>query len=182
MLGVLMLNEVISLRGILDPSKALNKLRQGIISVLHQKGEFTDASDGMDISLCIIDDEANTLTYSGANTSIILFEPTKKEDNGITVLRSDRMPIAYHPLMKSFSNYVHPITKDTIIYIYSDGLIDQFGGPEGKKFQQTRLLDIILKTSNLPVETQGIVIEQAFDNWKDKMYQVDDVLFLGLKV
>jgi serine phosphatase RsbU (regulator of sigma subunit) len=84
--------------------------------------------------------------------------------------------------MKSFSNYVHPITKDTIIYIYSDGLIDQFGGPEGKKFQQTRLLDIILKTSNLPVETQGIVIEQAFDNWKDKMYQVDDVLFLGLKV
>jgi len=182
MLGVLMLNEVISLRGIVDPAKALNQLRQGIISVLHQKGDFSDAADGMDLSLCVIDDEDKTLTYSGANSSMVVFEPNAKPGDEIVVLRSDRMPIAYHPLMKSFTNQVVPLTSETLIFLYSDGIIDQFGGPKNKKFQHHRLVDFIIYNKDLPLETQGIVIEQTFDKWKGKTYQVDDVLVMGLRV
>jgi ligand-binding sensor domain-containing protein/serine phosphatase RsbU (regulator of sigma subunit) len=182
MLGVLMLNEVISLRGYTDPAKALNQLRQGIISVLHQKGEFSDAADGMDLSLCVIDDENKTLTYSGANSSMVIFEPLASTDKQVSVIRSDRMPIAYHPLMKSFSNKVVPISNETVILLYSDGIVDQFGGPSNKKFQHHRLLEFIVENSELPVETQGIVLEQIFDKWKGKTYQVDDVLVMGLRL
>lgn len=182
MLGVLMLNEVISLRGIVDPAKALNQLRQGIISVLHQKGDFSDAADGMDLSLCVIDDVDKTLTYSGANSSMVIFEPNANQGEEIKVLRSDRMPIAYHPLMKSFTNKVVSLTNETVIFLYSDGIVDQFGGPRNKKFQHHRLVDSILYNKDLPLETQGIVIEQTFDKWKGKTYQVDDVLVMGLRV
>ncbi len=182
MLGVLMLNEVISLRGILDPAKALNQLRQGIISVLHQKGDFSDAADGMDLSLCIIDDERRTLTYAGANSSIIVFEPSKPNQEGVTIFRSNRMPIAYHPMMKSFTNEVYNLTDETVLFLFTDGVFDQFGGNNNKKFQQTRFVDFIVENKDLPIETQGIVLEQVFDKWKGKTYQVDDVLVLGLKV
>ncbi|MDY0199532.1 MAG: two-component regulator propeller domain-containing protein [Tenuifilaceae bacterium] len=183
MLGVLMLNEVVLLRGIIDPAKALNQLRQGIISVLHQKGEFTDAADGMDLSLCIIDDTDNTLTYSGANSSMAIFEPLSSTNNeSLTVVRSDRMPIAYHPLMKSFSNQKFSLSGDSVIFLFTDGVIDQFGGAKNKKFQHQRLMDFILENKDLPLETQGIVLEQTFDHWKGSTYQVDDVLVMGLKV
>lgn len=182
MLGVLMLNEVISLRGILDPAKALNQLRQGIISVLHQKGDFSDAADGMDLSLCIIDDERRTLTYAGANSSMVIFEPSKPNQEGVTVFRSNRMPIAYHPMMKSFTNEVYNLTNETVLFLFTDGVFDQFGGNNNKKFQQTRFVDFVVENKDLPIETQGIVLEQVFDKWKGKTYQVDDVLVLGLKV
>ena len=182
MLCVLMLNEVISLRGYVDPAKALNHLRQSIISVLHQKGEFNDASDGMDLSLCVIDDERKVITYSGANSSMIVFEPNAAPDEKLTILRSDRMPIAYHPLMKSFSNKMVPFGTDTVLFLHSDGIVDQFGGPNNKKFQHQRLLNFIADNSDLPLETQGIVLEQIFSKWKGKAFQVDDVLVMGIKL
>ncbi|MDY0349236.1 MAG: triple tyrosine motif-containing protein, partial [Tenuifilaceae bacterium] len=183
MLGVLMLNEVILMRGILDPAKALNQLRQGIVSVLHQTGEFSDTADGMDLSLCVINDADNTLTYSGANSFMVLFEPLAgKNDESYTVIRSDRMPIAYHPLMKSFSNKKYPLTENSVLFLFTDGLIDQFGGPKNKKFQHQRLIDFIVENKDLPLKTQGMVLEQTFDKWKGSTFQVDDVLVMGVKV
>jgi ligand-binding sensor domain-containing protein/serine phosphatase RsbU (regulator of sigma subunit) len=182
MLGMLMLNEVISLRGIVDPAKALNNLRQSIISVLHQRGEITDASDGMDLSLCVIDDQEMTLTYAGANSSIIVFDPEKEGVDVITELRSDRMPIAYHFVMKSFSNQTIKLAKGSILFLYTDGITDQFGWETNKKFQHNRLREFVISNKDLPLKTQGIVLEQTFMNWMGSHYQVDDVLVMGLKI
>lgn len=182
MLGVLMLNEVISLRLFIDPARALNQLRQNIISVLHQKGDIDDAADGMDLSLCVINDDDLTLTYSGANSTMIIFNPEKGDMKAINELRSDRMPIGYHLIMKSFTSQQVKLSKGDIIYLYSDGLVDQFGGPENKKLQHTRFKEFIVQNKDLPIETQGIVLEQLFDNWKGNNFQVDDVLVMGLKV
>lgn len=182
MLGVLMLNEVISLRRITDPGQALNLLRQNIISVLHQKGEITDAADGMDLSLCIINDDDNTMAYAGANSSMIIFNPNKTGSEALTELRSDRMPIAYHLIMKSFTTTKVKLEKNSVLFLYSDGLVDQFGGTNDKKFQHTKLREFVLEHHELPLETQGIVLEQQFDKWKGENFQVDDVMVLGLKI
>lgn len=182
MLGVLMLNEVISLRLFVDPARALNQLRQNIISVLHQSGEIDDAADGMDLSLCVIDDDDLTLTYSGANSSMLIFNPEKGNLDAIRELRSDRMPIGYHLIMKSFTSQKVKLSKGDVLYLYSDGLVDQFGGPSNKKFQHTKLKDFIVQHKDLPIETQGIVLEQSFESWKGNSFQVDDVLVMGLKV
>lgn len=182
MLGVLLLNEVISLRLLTDPARALNQLRQNIISVLHQRGDIDDSADGMDLSLCVINDNDLTLTYSGANSSILVFNPANEKDQALVELRSDRMPIGYHPVMKSFTNQTLKLSKGTVLFMYSDGLVDQFGGPDGKKFQHAKLREFILQNRDLPIETQGIVLEQVFNKWKGQYFQVDDVLVMGLKV
>ncbi len=182
MLGVLMLNEVISLRMLVDPARALNQLRQNIISVLHQRGDIDDSVDGMDLSLCVVNDDDLTLTYSGANSSIIIFNPMLQGDEAITEIRSDRMPIGYHPIMKSFTNHSVKLSKGSTLFMYSDGLVDQFGGQEGKKFQHSRLREFILQNKDLPIETQGIVLEQIFNKWRGQFFQVDDVLVMGLKI
>jgi len=182
MLGVLMLNEVITQRGILDPEKALNHLRQNIISVLHQTGEYTDTGDGMDLSLCIINDEEKTLNYSGANSCILILQKNDEGEQEVIEIYSDRMPISYHLVMKSFTNQLIKLKKGSLLYLFSDGIIDQFGGEQGKKFQLSRFKNFIIENKNLPLETQGIALEQQFDKWKGDTYQVDDVLVLGIKV
>ena len=182
MFGVLMLNEVITQRGILEPEKALNHLRQNIISVLHQTGDYTDTGDGMDLSLCIINDKEKTLNYSGANSCILISQKNDDEEQELIEIYSDRMPISYHLVMKSFTNQIINLKKDSTLYLFSDGIIDQFGGEQGKKFQLFRLKNFIIENKNLPLETQGIALEQLFDKWKGDTYQVDDVLVLGIKV
>jgi len=92
------------------------------------------------------------------------------------------MPISYHLVMKSFTNQIINLKKDSTLYLFSDGIIDQFGGEQGKKFQLFRLKNFIIENKNLPLETQGIALEQLFDKWKGDTYQVDDVLVLGIKV
>ena len=182
MLGVLMLNEVVNQREIVDPKKVLNYLRQNIISVLHQTGDLSDTSDGMDISLCVINDKDLTLNFSGANSSMLILQENDNGEYEMTCLFSDRMPISYHFEMKSFTNQTVKLKPNAFIYLYSDGIIDQFGGDFGKKFQLSRMKEFILANKFLPLKTQGIVLEQQFNSWKGNTFQVDDVLVMGLKV
>ncbi|MDD2196977.1 MAG: two-component regulator propeller domain-containing protein [Bacteroidales bacterium] len=182
MLGVLMLNEVISLRGIVNPAEVLNQLREGIISVLHQKGESEDSTDGMDLSLCVIDDYDNTLVYSGANSAMIVYSPSKKPTEALNEYRSDRMPIAHHLIMDPFTNQTIKLEKGDMIYLYTDGIIDQFGGTQNKKFQPNNLRLFIHENKKLPMAEQGKELEKVFYDWKGNTFQVDDVLVMGLKV
>ena len=182
MLGVLMFNEVISLRGTVNPAKVLNQLREGIIAVLHQKGESEDATDGMDLSLCVIDDDENTLTYSGANSTAIIFSPTKKMNEAINELRSDRMPIAHHLIMDPFTNQTVKLNQGDVVYLYTDGIMDQFGGPKNKKFQPNNFRLFVLEHKDLSMIEQGVALEKVFNEWKGNTFQVDDVLVMGLKV
>lgn len=181
MLGVLMLNEIISTKGIVNPAEALNQLREGIIALLHQKGDTEDATDGMDLSLCVIDDD-NTLVYSGANSIITVYSPSKKATEALNEYRSDRMPIAYHLIMNPFTSRTIKLEKGDMIYLYTDGIIDQFGGPQNKKFQPNNLRLFIHENKDLPMPKQGEVLEKVFNDWKKNTFQVDDLLVMGLKV
>ena len=182
MLGAMLLNEVIVQRQVLNPALALDQLRQSVISVLHQKGQVEDAGDGMDISLCIINDEESTISYAGAFSSIIMVEHDTHENSVVKEIQSDRMPISFHLVMRPFSNQVFKLKKDTYIYLFTDGLTDQFGGENGKKFRITRFHDFIKNNYQLPLKSQGLALEREFDAWKGSYFQVDDVLAMGLRV
>ncbi len=130
----------------------------------------------------MINDEDLTLTYAGANSSMLIYDPSKDFEDALIELRSDRMPIAYYLVMKSFKNQTIKLTPGTSLFLYSDGLVDQFGGEFNKKFQHRQLREFVLQTKDLPIETKGIVLEQAFNDWKGDNFQVDDVLVIGLKV
>lgn len=182
MLGVLLLNEIVNVQKVIDPAEILNRMRDGVISLLHQTGDSDEASDGMDLSLCIINDDTKELTYSGANSVMFIYKISNPPVDALIEIRSDRMPVGHHLIMTPFENRTIQLEKGDILYLYTDGIIDQFGGPHGKKFQPNNLRLFILENHKQPMSTQGEKLKEVFNQWKGAHFQVDDVLVMGVRV
>jgi serine phosphatase RsbU (regulator of sigma subunit) len=177
MLGISFLNEIVS-KCIPRANTILNRLRENVMKALHQTGEVTENKDGMDIALCVIDLEKMELEFSGA------FNPLYLIRKGILFeTRGDKMPIGINAVVeKSFTNHNIRLQQDDLIYIFSDGYADQFGGPEDKKFKYSALKDLLVRISQKPMDAQKRALERSFIRWKADGEQVDDVLLIGLKI
>ena len=176
-LGISFLNEIIS-NGIPKANIILNKLRENIMKTLHQTGDLSKLKDGIDLALVIIDFEKKELQFSGA------FNPMYLIRNGKLIeFRGDKMPIGIAPTIeKSFTNKTLKIKKEDILYIFSDGYADQFGGPEEKKFRYGPFKDLLLKIHRHPMDKQKLLLERKYHFWKGDVDQVDDILIIGLKI
>lgn len=176
MLGISFLEEIINNRQITESGKILNELRKEVQRALHQKGEREEAKDGMDISLCSIDKTKKIIQYSGAYNNLYLVR------NGeLTEYPADRMPIGIFDLSeKEFSSKDIPYYQGDLIYMFSDGYADQFGGPNIKKFKNSQLKEFLLSIHKLPLKEQKKKLEKAFSDWKGNNPQIDDVLIVGM--
>jgi serine phosphatase RsbU (regulator of sigma subunit) len=178
MLGISFLEEIVNRRGITDSDEILNELRTEIKNALHQKGTSNEAKDGMDISLCVIDITNNMIQYSGAYNNLYLIR-----DGNLIEYHADRMPIGiFEKPDKSYS--VHKIKAEPgdMIYMFSDGYADQFGGPNNKKFRYASLKEIFIKVHQLPLQKQKQNLENRFNEWKGDSGQIDDVLIIGFRI
>ena len=177
MLGISFLNEIVS-KSIPRANTILNRLRENVMKALHQTGELSENKDGMDISLCVIDLNEMELDFSGA------FNPLYLIRNGVLIeTRGDKMPIGINAVVeKSFSNHTIKLEEGDLIYLFSDGYPDQFGGPHDKKFKYSSLKDLLVRIHRKPMETQKKELERSFIRWKADSEQVDDVLLIGIKI
>jgi serine phosphatase RsbU (regulator of sigma subunit) len=178
MLGISFLEEIINKREITEPGYILDELRKEVQRALHQKGEREEARDGMDISLCVIDRSNKTIQYSGAYNNLYLIR-----NDELIEYHADRMPIGIYDLGdKNFSSHDIPYLSADIIYMYSDGYSDQFGGQESKKLKSAALKRLLLEIHKQPIKQQKLKLESEFFRWKGKNPQTDDVLIVGLKL
>jgi serine phosphatase RsbU (regulator of sigma subunit) len=178
MLGNTFLNEIMITSDFDTASEILDKLREEIIRALRQKGVTGEARDGMDISLVILDRKSGTVQYAGANNSIYVV--SKGE---LTRYQADRMPIGIHVTDKvPFKNQIIKVELGDILYLFSDGYADQFGGESGKKFMYKPFQQLLLRLSTMPLEEQLTGIDTTFEEWKSGYEQIDDVLVIGLKI
>ncbi len=177
MLGITLLNKIVNERAILDPANILNRLRIDVINSLRQTGEDMEAKDGMDISVIRIQSDNKKIVFAGAMNSGILLRKGE-----IIEIEADKMPIGIHQNVKlPFKQREFNLEKDDILYLLSDGYVDQFGGEKSKKFKPYRLKDLLIEIENLEMEEQKQKIMERFENWKGDEEQVDDILFVGLK-
>lgn len=179
MAGTAFLNEIVNTHDKNESDVILNELRNRVMKLLHQKGEIGEASNGMDISLCIINQNNKTIEYSGANNPIYYVD----KNSELKIIKADRMPIGIH------INHERPFNKQIIdyaegdkLYLFTDGYADQFGGPMGQKFRYNQFQELIQKISSLPIETQLTTISNTIDNWMDGFEQVDDILIVGINL
>lgn len=178
MLGFAFLNEIVNKESELKANLILNQLRNYVKTSLHQTGRIDEAKDGMDIALCIIDAENRKLEYSGAYNPLFLI---RKEE--IISYKADRMPIGIHIIeKKSFANHEIEIQKGDIIYIFTDGYIDQFGGKESRKFKTAPFKKLLISIKDNSMCEQQRILEQKFNSWKGDHDQIDDVLVMGIKI
>lgn len=176
--GTAFLSEILNRKSISDPAGILFELRLLIMKFLKQKGEEGEAADGMDISLITFDKDKKSMRFAGANTPLYLIR------NGeLFVHKGDRMPIGIHlDFDKPFTNKIIPLQKDDMVYMFTDGYADQFGGPKNKKFRYKQFQELLLKIHNQPPDKQNEVLSRTIVDWMGDNKQVDDILILGFKV
>ncbi|MEA1885989.1 MAG: SpoIIE family protein phosphatase [Bacteroidota bacterium] len=178
MLGISLLNEITSDgEKDLKPSEILELLRNKVImSLSHTKTE-SRAVDGMDLAFCKYNRKKKILEYAGA------FNPLYHFRNGeLTEYKADRMPVgSYIPHARNFTNNEIPIQAGDVIYIFSDGYSDQFGGPENKKFSTRQFKSSLAEVVNMPMKKQHEILEKRIMKWKEKVNQLDDVILIGIR-
>jgi len=180
MLGVSFLTEIITSHFTnLKASLILNDLRDNVKQMLKQKGAKDEAKDGMDISLCILDRDNMKMQFAGA------YNPLYRIRNGeLEVFKADKMPIGIHVFEKdSFTNYELDIQKGDTYYIFSDGYVDQFGGPKGRKYMVKPFKNMLLEIQDMSMDDQKKKLEEVLDDWMGCKYlQIDDILVLGFRI
>jgi serine phosphatase RsbU (regulator of sigma subunit) len=175
--GIAFLNEIINYTP-LNAAEFLNQLRYRIMRLLHQRGVEGETTDGMDISLAIIDFENLELQFAGANTPAYLIN-----NNNLTILPPDKMPIGIHELSnKPFKNQNLSLSKGNMLYLFSDGYIDQFGGPNDQKFRSKNFQELCLSASNLKASEQYKIFENTIDEWMGFRDQIDDITVIGIRI
>ena len=177
MIGTSLLNEIIIEKGIKETDKILIEMRAQIIRSLSQEDEGAQ-KDGMDISLCKLNMKKKTVEFSGAHNSLI---HVRGEE--LKTYRRDHQPVGL--LLgekKPFTKHKVKLKKDDMLYIYSDGYQDQFGGAKGKKYMAAKFKKQLLKMSNKSEDQQLAILDQEFSSWKNDYEQIDDVCVMGVRI
>ncbi len=143
--------------------------------------------DGMDAALCVLEytNYSKTealLRFSGANSPIWIFKQTESMGYDLMRVKGDKQSIGLGQSEFTFTSHEIPLKKGDMVYMFSDGFADQFGGEMGKKMKYKKMRDMLLEVMNLPMTIQKRCIEASFKNWRGTNDQVDDVLLIGFKV
>jgi sigma-B regulation protein RsbU (phosphoserine phosphatase) len=149
--GFNQLNNAVNVKQARKASEILNELNKGVINTLNENTSDSSIKDGMDMSLCVFDIPNKKVEFAGANNPIILVR-----DNTPVKFKGDRFPIGAFVENKTqlFTNNEIALQKDDMIYLFSDGYADQFGGPENKKFFTRRFEELLLEIHKKPLEEQ----------------------------
>lgn len=161
----------------IGPAQILEQLHVKIKQAIHQSGFDVDMKEGIDLALCVFDSETNELQYAGAHRPLIYFTENKMHE-----IKADQMPVGVHPKELPFTEHKVKLQKGDCFYLFSDGIIDQFGGEHNEKFKMKRLLDLLVKNHLITANEQAQVVENEFDKWKGSADQLDDALFMVVKV
>lgn len=178
--GYLLLDEINAVQDCLPPGVILDRLNKSVVEKLNQNTEF-GSQDGMDISLCKIDLAKKEIEFAGANRPLYYISNSE-----LQLIKGNRKAIGgidYKKREANFTTHKLSLQTDDSIYLFSDGLQDQFGGPgiKEKKYGPKRIRTIIEDNHSKNMDDMGEVFNSDFLNWKGDQEQIDDVLLLGIK-
>ncbi|MBI3133723.1 MAG: SpoIIE family protein phosphatase [Bacteroidetes bacterium] len=207
------LSQSLTEKSVNSPAEALDFLNQGVYKALRQDGSQKEKGaavrDGMDIALCALDRERNLLYFAGAKNPVYIVRQSGdaacfgteiteknlvKSENGevhLYEIKGDKHPIGafMDEELIPFTNKKISVQKGDMIYVFTDGFADQFGGtslPEskgkGKKFTYKRFKQLLMNIASKPADEQHKILRNEFVSWKGETEQIDDVLVIGVRV
>jgi len=169
------LNRTVREYGLTNPAEILNKTREIVVQEFEKSDD--DVKDGMDISLCCLDLSGSyaTLQWAGANNPLWII---RKHE--LIEVKPNKQPIGKTDNPLPFTIHEIQLQKGDIIYVFTDGFADQFGGEKGKKFMYKPFKELLLSIQDKTMDEQKIVLEKHFIDWKGNLEQVDDVCVIGV--
>jgi serine phosphatase RsbU (regulator of sigma subunit) len=174
-----LLREAVNVYGLTKPFLILNSLNKNISKILHQTEELSSVKDGMDIALISIDKTTNKIEFAGAYNSLWIVR-----ENKLIEVQGDKHPVGAFvgEELKQFTHKEFSAQQGDILYLFTDGYADQFGGSKGKKFKYKQLQELLLLNSNKPMTEQRELLNATIEDWRGNLEQVDDILLLGIKI
>jgi PAS domain S-box-containing protein len=175
MLGITFLHDISNMHDVNSSAKVLEALRTKVKNTFASFG--TENHNGLDIAYCAIDMDTKILQYAGAYNPLIIVRNGK-----LIEYKATRNPIGYYPKEVPFKNNVVQLETGDIIYLFSDGYIDQIGGPNKKKLKARRFKELLLKIHAQPLAQQKSYLAEFLEKWRDGEEQTDDIVIMGLKI
>lgn len=181
LIGNTLLNKIVNEDKITSPGKILSELHCGVVASLHQDDSEDASQDGMDMAICTFDKASKTITYAGAQNPLYVVQNKElKEFSGYMLgIGGKHRKLAANEI--SFPEESMQLNSGDHVYLFSDGYMDQFGGPQKQKFNLTNFRNLIIELSQSKINEQEKIAELRFDNWKGNEKQIDDVLLIGCK-
>jgi len=177
-LGITFLNEIVNKAVTIRANEILNQLSGQVIRSLHQTWKKDIPRDGMEMALCVIDPGKQKLQFSGAFRPLYIIRNNELEE-----YKGDSMPIGiYEDEELSFTNTEIIFNKGDILYLFSDGYVDQIGGVNRKTLKSENFKKLLIGINKLSMDKQKEALEKKFMEWKGDLEQIDDILVLGIKM
>jgi serine phosphatase RsbU (regulator of sigma subunit) len=174
-----LLNKIDETNHYKNPADILNYLNVEFPKFFKKEDANQQIKDGMDMSLIYVDRKNLKLNFSGANNNIYLIR-----DNVLQIIKADKQPISAdtNAINSPFKNMEIDLQSNDVIFMYTDGFADQFGGPKGKKFKYKQLEEALLKYHTLNFNIIKQRLNDDFIAWKNNLEQLDDICIIGIKI
>jgi serine phosphatase RsbU (regulator of sigma subunit) len=179
MLGIAFLNESLHKPSLKTSAHYLDYISTRLENSLLVSEEGRQTTEGMEMTVCIVDPKALEMEFSGANSSIAIVR-----NNQLEIIKGDQQVIGNHSgkTLPYTSKHIQ-LKKGEMIYIFSDGFINQFGGPKGYRYTSSRFYKLLENISAHKPVYQKLLLEQELEKWKGSNYeQIDDILLLGFRI
>jgi sigma-B regulation protein RsbU (phosphoserine phosphatase) len=178
LIGLKILNQSVKELDVNSPAQALNYLNKEVYKTINKHSDSQSfIRDGMDVAVVSINFSTLMLCFSGAKNPVYIVR-----DKELHEIKGDKQPIGYSENHASFIDHQFQLEKGDMIYIFSDGFADQFGGPKGKKLKYKPFKNKLIENSEKSIEFQELELNKLFENWMGKLEQLDDVCVIGVKV
>ncbi|MCC7303507.1 MAG: tetratricopeptide repeat protein [Bacteroidia bacterium] len=178
MVGLNFLEETVKEHPGRTPEDLLNLLHAKVVSALNKDVTQRSSMDGMDVALICFDLAQSTFQFAGAVRPVVFVSEGRSE-----VIKGDRYSVGgVKDLETAFTGHHKAFRKGDMVYVFSDGYADQFGGDSGKKFMLRKFYQLVESYSALPADVQEKKLLSDFESWKGKQHQTDDVLVIGIRL
>ncbi len=175
-IGFELLRSITTVQGVDDAAEILNRLNKGVIDTFNKDDQNVYVKDGMDVSFCVIDKVERKMQFAGAFSNMYIVR-----DNKIIEMKGDRFAVGLATSgNQQFSSETIDLEQEDRLYLFTDGYVDQFGGPEGKKYKFRRFRHLLLNIHKEPMERQKALLEESILEWRNGYEQVDDILIIGI--
>ncbi len=174
LLGTSIIHHLVYLQGIISPDMILYELNNSIRKILKQ-GINSKIQEGMDIAICMIDQQNKTVEFAGARRPLYYIQ-----DRQVFEIKGDRLYVGGGGEERIFTKYIVDISQPTCLYLFSDGYQDQYGEESKKKLGAKFFKEMLFEIHEQPAEIQRQILEERLIWWQGSEKQIDDVLVVGV--